>query len=112
GLADPAILEVVAGAPGVRYVAMHWRAHSDRMREFTTYDGHVAAVVADELRARVDAIRAAGIRDDRIILDPGLGFAKLPDQNWELLGRIGLVQGLGFPVLVGASRKRFLGDLL
>ena len=71
-----------------------------------------AAVVADELRARVDAIRAAGIDDARVVLDPGLGFAKTPDQNWELLGRIGLVQELGFPVLVGASRKRFLGELL
>ncbi len=58
------------------------------------------------------AIRAAGIADDRIVLDPGLGFAKKPDQNWQLLGRIGLVQELGFPLLVGASRKRFLGDLL
>ena len=62
GLADPTILDVVAdAAPDVRYVAMHWRAHSDRMRDYTSYDGHVAAVVADELRARVDAIRAAGI---------------------------------------------------
>ena len=113
GLADPAILEVVAdAAPDVRYVAMHWRAHSDRMRDFTSYDGPVAAVVADELRARVDAVRAAGIDDGRIVLDPGLGFAKTPDQNWELLGRIGLVLELGFPVLVGASRKRFLGELL
>ncbi len=112
GLADPAILEVVAAAPDVRYVAMHWRAHSDRMHDFTSYDGPVAAVVADELRARVDAIRAAGVDDEQVVLDPGLGFAKKPDQNWELLGRIGLVQGLGFPVLVGASRKRFLGELL
>jgi dihydropteroate synthase len=113
GLADPTILDVVAdAAPDVRYVAMHWRAHSDRMGDYTSYDGHVAAVVADELRARVDAIRAAGIDDARVVLDPGLGFAKTPDQNWQLLGRIGVVQELGFPVLVGASRKRFLGDLL
>jgi dihydropteroate synthase len=82
------------------------------MHDFTSYDGPVAAVVADELRARVDAVRAAGVRDEQLVLDPGLGFAKKPDQNWELLGRIGLVQGLGFPVLVGASRKRFLGELL
>ena len=91
---------------------MHWRAHSDRMQDFTSYDGHVAAVVADELRERVDAILAAGVADERIVLDPGLGFAKTPDQNWELLGRVGLVQELGFPLLVGASRKRFLGELL
>lgn len=113
GLADPRILDVVAGAaPEVRYVAMHWRAHSDRMQEFTTYDGPVAAVVADELRARVDAVRAAGIADDRIVLDPGVGFAKTADQNWELLGGLGHLRELGFPLLVGASRKRFLGDLL
>ncbi len=113
GLADPAILRVVAeAAPEVRYVAMHWRAHSDRMQDFTSYDGPVAAVVADELRARVHAIREAGVDGARIVLDPGLGFAKTPQQNWELLGRIGLVQELGFPVLVGASRKRFLGELL
>ena len=112
GLADPKILEVVAAAPEVRYVAMHWRAHSDRMQEFTTYDGPVAAVVAEELRARVVAIRAAGVADDRIVLDPGLGFAKTGAQNWELLGRIEIVQELGFPLLVGASRKRFLGELL
>jgi dihydropteroate synthase len=111
GLADPQILDVVAGSTAT-YVAMHWRAHSDRMQAFTTYDGPVAAVVADELRERVAAIRAAGVPEDRIVLDPGIGFAKTPDQNWELLGGIGLVQELGFPVLVGASRKRFLGDLL
>jgi len=111
GLADPHLLEVVAASTAT-YVAMHWRAHSDRMQGLTTYDGPVAAVVADELSVRVDAIRAAGIPDDRIVLDPGLGFAKSPDQNWELLAGIGLVQALGFPVLVGASRKRFLGELL
>ena len=113
GLADPRILDVVArAAPDVRYVAMHWRAHSDRMQEFTTYDGPVAAVVADELGARVDAIRAAGVADERIVLDPGLGFAKTAEQNWELLRELGRVRDLGFPLLVGASRKRFLGDLL
>ncbi|KAA1428290.1 dihydropteroate synthase [Nocardioides antri] len=111
GLADPGILQVAAES-GATYVAMHWRAHSDRMQDFTTYDGPVAAVVADELGARVDAILAAGVARDRIVLDPGLGFAKTGDQNWELLGRIGLVRDLGFPLLVGASRKRFLGDLL
>jgi dihydropteroate synthase len=113
GLADPEILQVVAdAAPEVKYVAMHWRAHSDRMQDFTSYDGPVAAVVADELRARVHAIREAGVDDERVVLDPGVGFAKTPQQNWDLLGRIGLVQELGFPVLVGASRKRFLGELL
>lgn len=111
GLADPAVLDVVAGSQAT-YVAMHWRAHSDRMQEFTTYDGPVATVVARELGERVDAIRAAGVRDDRIVLDPGLGFAKTGDQNWQLLTGLGAVQDLGLPVLVGASRKRFLGTLL
>jgi dihydropteroate synthase len=111
GLADPEILDVVAGSDA-RYVAMHWRAHSDRMQQFTAYDGPVAAVVAAELQQRVDALRAAGIADERIVLDPGLGFAKDADQNWELLGRLDLVRDLGFPLLVGASRKRFLGALL
>lgn len=115
GLADPEILDVVARAQhdqAVTYVAMHWRAHSDRMQEFTTYDGPVAAVVADELRDRVAAIRAAGVPEDRIVLDPGIGFAKTGDQNWELLAQLSVVRALGFPVLVGASRKRFLGELL
>ncbi|MCX6401910.1 MAG: dihydropteroate synthase [Propionibacteriales bacterium] len=113
GLADPAILDVVAGA-GVTYVAMHWRAHSDRMQQFTSYadGGGVVATVRAELAERVDAIRAAGIADDRIVLDPGLGFAKLPHHNWELLRGLDALADLGFPLLVGASRKTFLGRLL
>jgi len=111
GLADPAILDVVAGS-GATYVAMHWRAHSDLMQQFTTYDGPVATVVAAELRERLGAIRAAGIPDERVVLDPGLGFAKTGDQNWELLAHLDEIGALGFPVLVGASRKRFLGTLL
>jgi dihydropteroate synthase len=113
GLADPGILDVVAAAShDVLYVAMHWRAHSDRMQQFTSYDGRVAAVVADELGARVDALREAGVADERIVLDPGLGFAKTAAQNWELLLDLDPVRKLGFPLLVGASRKRFLGELL
>ncbi|MEZ0577776.1 dihydropteroate synthase [Nocardioides sp. MH1] len=111
GLADPAILDVVA-ASGATYVAMHWRAHSDRMQTFTTYDGPVARVVAAELRERVAALRAAGVPDGHVVLDPGIGFAKTGDQNWELLAHLDVIQELGFPVLVGASRKRFLGTLL
>lgn len=110
GLADPAILDVVAQT-GATYVAMHWRAHSATMQQFTAYDGGVVAVVAEELAERVAAIRAAGVADDRIVLDPGLGFAKLAEHNWELLRHLDEV-GLGFPLLVGASRKTFLGRLL
>ncbi|UUW91644.1 dihydropteroate synthase [Pimelobacter simplex] len=113
GLADPAILDVVAGT-GATYVAMHWRAHSDRMQEFTGYDEHGGVVpgVRAELAERVAAIRAAGVRDEQIVLDPGLGFAKQPHHNWELVRRLDVLAGLGFPLLVGASRKTFLGRLL
>ncbi len=111
GLADPAMLPVVAAA-GAPYVAMHWRAHSDRMTTFTTYDAGVVAGVRDELAGRVEAMLAAGIATDRIVLDPGLGFAKTAEQNWELLADLGPLAGLGFPLLVGASRKTFLGRLL
>ena len=113
GLADPRILDVVA-ASDATYVCMHWRAHSDRMTDFAVYDapGGVLAAVRDELSARVDAARAAGVSDERIVLDPGLGFAKKPAHNWRLLAGIPVLQALGFRVLVGASRKSFLGTLL
>ncbi len=113
GLADPRILDVVA-AHGATYVAMHWRAHSDRMNDLAVYDepGGVVAAVRDELSARVAAIRAAGIADDRVVLDPGLGFAKRAEHNWELLAGLDELAALGFPLLVGASRKSFLGALL
>lgn len=113
GLADPDILRVAADA-GATYVAMHWRAHADHMDDFATYDGPggVVQAVRDELAERVDAALAAGIAEDRLVLDPGLGFAKHGRHNWELLADLGAVQALGYPVLVGASRKSFLGRLL
>ncbi|GAA2148588.1 dihydropteroate synthase [Nocardioides koreensis] len=113
GLADPRMLEVVADT-GAAYVAMHWRAHSDHMGDFASYDapGGVVAAVCEELAHRVDAMLAAGIEPDRIILDPGLGFAKRAEHNWELLAGLDRVGALGHPVLVGASRKSFLGSLL
>jgi dihydropteroate synthase len=93
---------------------MHWRAHSDHMRDFAVYDGPggVVAAVRDELAARVEVVLAAGIRPERIILDPGLGFAKKPRHNWELLAHLDQLADLGHPLLVGASRKSFLGTLL
>lgn len=94
GLADPTILEVVART-GATYVAMHWRAHSDRMQQFTEYDGGVVAAVRAELGERVAAIRAAGVRDDQIVLDPGLGFAKLAEHNWELVRHLDALADLG-----------------
>jgi len=113
GLADPRILGVVADSEAT-YVCMHWRAHSDRMTDFAVYDGPggVLAAVRDELSERVDAARAAGVPDARIVLDPGLGFAKRQEHNWTLLAGIPVLQSLGFRVLVGASRKSFLGALL
>jgi dihydropteroate synthase len=113
GLADPRILDVVADSEAT-YVCMHWRAHSRHMTDFAVYDGPggVLAAVRDELCLRVDAIRAAGVPDERIVLDPGLGFAKQPAHNWTLLAGISVLQSLGFRLLVGASRKSFLGTLL
>lgn len=111
GLADPAILDVVADSEAT-YVAMHWRAHAHHMQDFTTYDDGVVAGVRRELEQRVDAARAAGIDDDRLVLDPGLGFAKTAEQNWQLLAGLDEIDSLGFPLLVGASRKGFLGRLL
>lgn len=110
GLADPAMLGTVAGL-GTCYVAMHWRGHSTVMEQLAAYDDVVGEVVA-ELAVRRDAALAAGIPPELLVLDPGLGFAKNADHNWALLARIDELEGLGQPVLVGASRKRFLGELL
>jgi len=110
GLADPRMASVVASA-GVPYVLMHWRGHSRRMHELAVYDD-VVRDVRDELSARVDAALAAGVAAEDVVLDPGLGFAKDADHNWQLLRRLDELLELGFPVLVGASRKRFLGSLL
>lgn len=113
GLADPDILRVVADSEAT-YVAMHWRAHADHMADFATYDGPggVAGTVRDELAERAWAALSAGIAADRLVLDPGLGFAKRGEHNWELLAHLEVVAGLGHPLLVGASRKSFLGRLL
>jgi dihydropteroate synthase len=104
----------VVAAAGATYVCMHWRGHSDHMQDLASYDGPggVVAAVRDELTARVEAARAAGVRDEQIVLDPGLGFAKGAAHNWTLLSGLSVLQSLGFPVLVGASRKSFLGRLL
>lgn len=110
GLAEPDILRVVADAPVV-YVAMHWRGHADVMDALATYDD-VVREVRDELAARVDAAVAAGVDPERVVVDPGLGFAKPGTDNWPLLAHLDVLEGLGRPVLVGASRKRFLGHLL
>lgn len=110
GLADPAMHATVARL-GVVYVAMHWRGPSDVMDSLAEYDD-VVADVRRELAERVEQLRAAGVREEQIVLDPGLGFAKPGADNWPLLARLGELVADGFPVLVGASRKRFLGHLL
>jgi len=110
GLADPRILSVVADA-GETYVAMHWRAHADTMQQHASYDDVVSDVVT-ELGQRVEAAMSAGIPADRVAVDPGLGFAKTHDHNWALLRRLDALDPIGAPVLVGSSRKSFLGALL
>jgi dihydropteroate synthase len=110
GLADPAMAGVVAQAR-VPWILMHWRGPSDRMTELAAYEDVLGEVRA-ELVARVDAAVLAGVDPGRIVLDPGLGFAKTAAHNWALLRRLDVLVELGFPVLVGASRKRFLGELL
>jgi len=110
GLADPGMARVVAGT-GVPWVLMHWRGPSAEMDRLAEY-GDVVAEVRAELLARVDAAVDAGVDPTALVLDPGLGFAKTAAHNWTLLHRLPDLMGLGFPVLLGASRKRFLGSLL
>ncbi|PXY31173.1 dihydropteroate synthase [Prauserella muralis] len=110
GLADPDMARVAADA-GVPWVLMHWRGHSKDMNALATYDD-VVAQVRDELSARVDEALAAGVAERSIVLDPGLGFAKTAGHDWALLHNLDVLLAMGFPVLVGASRKRFLGKLL
>src|SRR6478609_489886 len=110
GLADPEMAAMVAGA-GVPWILMHWRGPSEVMQDLATYDDVVAEVRA-ELLARVEAAVAAGVDERAVILDPGIGFAKNADHNWAVLRRLDVLMALGLPVLIGASRKRFLGELL
>jgi dihydropteroate synthase len=110
GLADPAMASVVAAA-GVPWVLMHRRGDSRDMYAGATYDD-VVAEVRRELCARVDAALSAGVAADRLVVDPGLGFAKQPEHDLALLAGLDRIIDLGFPVLIGASRKRFLGTLL
>lgn len=110
GQADTDMLPTVAGL-NVPYIVMHWRGHGWYMDSLAVYDDVVAEVRA-ELAARIDACRQAGIADDRLVVDPGLGFAKRPEHNWALLAALDDIASLDLPVLVGASRKRFLGALL
>lgn len=111
GLADDAMLPFVAAAE-VPVVLMHWRGHSEQMHLRASYPSGVVAEVTAELRARQAAAIEAGVAPGRIALDPGIGFAKEADHNWALLHSLEELTRIGSPILVGASRKRFLGELL
>jgi dihydropteroate synthase len=110
GLADAGMARLVADA-GVPWVLMHWRGHSREMYAAAQY-GDVVTEVCAELTARVEDVVASGVRVEQLVLDPGLGFAKRAAHNWALLAGLDRLVGLGLPVLVGASRKTFLGRLL
>jgi dihydropteroate synthase len=99
------------GELGVACVLMHWRAPSDVMTSYARYDDPVGEVVR-ELRERVEAAVAAGVDETVIAVDPGIGFAKEAEHNWAVLAGVDRLAGLGRPVMVGVSRKRFLGALL
>jgi dihydropteroate synthase len=107
GAADPEMFATVA-ALGCKYTLMHWRGHSKDMNSKAQYNDVVADVIS-EVTIQLDKALAAGIKRENIILDPGLGFAKDAEHNWEILKRIDEFQALGYPVLIGHSRKRFLG---
>jgi len=110
GRADEGMHQCVASY-GVPYVLMHWRGHSDSMNELAVYDDPVRQV-GEEIREQVDVALASGIDESSLILDPGLGFAKEAEHNWTLLQHLDTLMGLGYPLLLGPSRKRFLGTLL
>ena len=107
GLADPAMLDTAAELQ-VPYIAMHWRGHSKEMNNLAVYSNVVEEVIT-ELSMRIDAALAAGISKSNLIIDPGIGFSKEAADNWAIIEEIGQFVALGYPVLVGASRKRFLG---
>jgi dihydropteroate synthase len=111
GLSDLKMAAVIAANPKVQYIVMHWRGHSKDMQEQAVYED-VVKEVKDELDERVTNLLTQGVLAEQIILDPGLGFAKEAEHNWQILKNIERFQLLGYPLLVGASRKRFLGELI
>ena len=111
GLSDLKMAAVIATNPKVQYIVMHWRGHSKDMQKQAVYED-VVKEVKDELDERVTNLLTQGVLAEQIILDPGLGFAKETEHNWQILKNIERFQLLGYPLLVGASRKRFLGELI
>ncbi len=110
GKSDPEMLSYLATL-NVPYILMHWRGPSNIMNTLTDYND-VVADVTSEISKQVDVAVAAGIARERIAVDPGIGFAKTVDQNWPILKHLEVLEGLGLPILMGASRKKFLGELL
>ena len=107
GLSDPAMFATVKKL-GVPYILMHWRGESKDMNSRAIYTDVVTDVIS-EINSQIDAALDAGINKSQIIIDPGLGFAKDADHNWEILRNLKAFTSMGYPVLIGASRKRFLG---
>ncbi|CAB4530277.1 unannotated protein [freshwater metagenome] len=107
GAADPEMFTTVAGL-NCRYVMMHWRGHSKEMNSKALYNEVVTDVIS-ELSTQIEKAISAGVKREKIVIDPGIGFAKDADHNWEIINRIDEFTALGFPVLIGHSRKRFLG---
>jgi dihydropteroate synthase len=110
GLADPGMIPVVADA-GVPFVVMHWRGFSESMNSRAVYGDVVGEVVA-ELRERMEAVIEGGVAPEKLVIDPGLGFAKNAAQDLALVAHLDRLRALGRPLLVAASRKRFLGHVL
>jgi len=110
GQADPTMMPTVARL-GVPYVCMHWRGHARHMQDRAVYDDVVREVV-EELGRQVEQALAHGISASALILDPGFGFAKTGEHNWQMLQRLDELDALGLPLLIAVSRKAFLGTLL
>jgi len=107
GKADPDMFAMVARL-NCKYVLMHWRGHSKDMNSLAVYEDVVLDVI-NELKEQIEKAIQAGIKKENLIIDPGLGFSKDVKHNWEILDRLHELQALGYPILIGASRKRFLG---
>ena len=110
GKADDRMLHLVAES-GVPYICMHWRGHSEDMQSKASYADVVTEVIA-ELRTQLDEAVSAGVAPEKLIIDPGFGFAKTGEHNWHMLQRLEEFDVLGRPMVAGVSRKTFLGRLL
>ena len=110
GLADPDMFSVAAETSAILVIS-HWRGFSDRMDSLNEYQD-IARDVSQELSVQVEAAIASGVKQENIVIDPGLGFAKDMQQNWKLVARLDELEKLGLPILVGASRKRFIAGML